>query len=191
MDAPNPFDSAPAHMTGLFVSVGQAVIAAALLERTLVFDALGRLLERHGLGDRLRAELARLEKQPAGPTLQRLRDVGMPEDLAERVDDAIDERNWMVHRLLADPEAIAAFASGDGIDELVERIHTITVTSSQLAAELAETAFAPWEQLLGISKDDLIRTLTTVELPEGQEHDDLRTLRNAATSLSRLLVQGA
>jgi hypothetical protein len=68
MDAPNPFDSAPAHMTGLFVSVGQALIAAALLERTLVFDVLGRLLERHGLGDRLRAELARLEKQPAPPS---------------------------------------------------------------------------------------------------------------------------
>jgi hypothetical protein len=56
-------------------------------------------------------ELSKLDKLTSGGLLEKLRKLGLPEELDKRIADAVDRRNDLVHRTFEDPELARAIGA--------------------------------------------------------------------------------
>jgi len=66
--------------------------------------------EDEGMSRQLDDDLAKLATAPAGPLHKALRGLGLPEELDQRIADAIHRRNQIVHHMTEDPRG----GDGDG-----------------------------------------------------------------------------
>jgi hypothetical protein len=71
------------------LAIGQVVLGCAALEKFLLLDIAVRSIERDGMRPELGAELARLERHPAGTRLKRLRELGTSDAPADRIADVV------------------------------------------------------------------------------------------------------
>jgi hypothetical protein len=70
------------HAAPLLMAVGRLVLAGAALENVLLVDIAMRDIDRAGtVRDELGRELSELEGRPAGKLLERLRNLGIPDEL--------------------------------------------------------------------------------------------------------------
>ena len=81
-------------------AIGEAVIAAAALEKVLLADLGTRRLLDQDTYAMLAEDLSVLEGKPAGRLLRNLKKLGLSEDMALRTDDVIQRRNDLIHRPL-------------------------------------------------------------------------------------------
>jgi hypothetical protein len=132
--------------TPVALAIGHAVIAAAALEKVQLGEIGRRQLEADGQPTQsLTRTLTELESQPAGRLLRKLREQGMADDLAERIDNVLTRRNRMVHGMIEDLAVATALVTGDGIEEVLSWIAKIEADCGALIAELQPLAYASLE----------------------------------------------
>jgi hypothetical protein len=107
-----------------------------------------------------------LEKKPAGSLLGRLGEIGLEKELVQRIEDVIDRRNAVVHRLIELPGAAIALSTGEGSGPLIELLDQLTTDCLRLTEEIAERVFPGAEQLLGVSLAELLETVKSKDLDE-------------------------
>lgn len=184
----------------LFLAVGRAVLAVAGLEQNLRFEIARLLIERNSAASvaqsaELDKELARIGELTGGQLLRELRRLDLPADLDERLGDAIDRRNEIVHHLIEDPEVIRAMA-GDGMDAVVKRIERLALDCAELAVELCIFAAPKLEARLGKSQAELFEILKTrdpktIEDPrEKRQLEAIQALGAELPSMGDLLDDG-
>ena len=150
----------------LMQSVGRAVLAAAAFERVLLVDIAQRRAASDGLTKQLQLELATLERKSAGTLLHTLREIGIEPDLAERIRELIEQRNWLVHHFMEDLEVFLAFVTQDGFEPLVERVDAVAAQCQALVNEIAPPAFSGAEHVLGATLEQLLEGLQAANLDE-------------------------
>lgn len=184
----------------LFVAVGRTVLAVAGLEQNLRLEITRLLIERNSAADvaqsaELDKELARIGELTGGQLLRELRRLDLSVDLDERIGDAIDRRNEIVHHLIEDPDVIGALA-GDGMDAVVKRIERLALDCAELAVELGIFAAPKLEARLGKSQAELLEILKTrdpetIENPrEKRQLEAIQALGGELPSLGDLLDDG-
>jgi hypothetical protein len=148
----------------IVLAIGRAVLGAAALEKLLLVDIAQRVVERDGFTAELSAELTSLERESAGRLLGRLRELGIPDDLGERIQDVIRRRNRLVHHALEDADLMIAVATGKDVDAVVTRIDQIAVDSQQIGNEVIAVAFPGLEAALGVSLPQLVEIIAALDL---------------------------
>lgn len=172
MSASN-LDPIEERLQPLAQAIGRAVLGAAALERVLLVEIAQRRAASDGLTKRLEQELATLERKSAGKLLKALREIGIPQDLAERIGELIARRNWLVHHFMEDRDVFLAFVVGHGFEPLVERVDRLAADCQALINEIAPPAFSGAEQVLGATLEQLLEQLQAADLDE-IEDDDFR-----------------
>jgi hypothetical protein len=157
----------------LVTAVGRLVLGAAALEKVLLVDIVMRDFHHAGRWrDELAQELSDLEGRPAGKLLDRVRSLGIPVELADRVGEVIRRRNWVVHHLMEDIKVVVALQTGEGMDEVVADIERIAIDCQQVVDELALVAFPTLEAAIGMTLPQLADRLGSIDLAS---IDDLQT----------------
>jgi hypothetical protein len=140
-------------------------LGAAALENPLLVGILMRLTMAGPEGvEELEGELATLERNPAGVLLRRLRELGIPDELSERIDKAIKGRNRVVHHLMHDPKVAVALETGERMNEIVAEIDRITIDCQQLVNELSLAASPNLGVALGKTLPELAQLLASIDL---------------------------
>jgi hypothetical protein len=172
MNAPEPRP----RVTGWFVepdekavpllhAMGLVIWAAQALEKSLLLELARLRAERDGQFPP-EPELSKLEYLTAGPLLDQLRKLDLPGDLAERISDAIDRRNQLMHRAFEDPEMVAAIARGKGLDTVVSRVERLAIDCGELAVELQLVAGARVEAMLEMPQAEMAQVLASIDLAQ-------------------------
>src|SRR5262249_49910227 len=92
------------HTAPLLTAVGRLVLAGAALEDVLRVGILMRAVNREGtVREEVGRELTELEGRGAGKALKRLRELGIPQELGDRILEVIQGRNRVVHHLMRQP----------------------------------------------------------------------------------------
>lgn len=169
------------YSTPVALAIGNAVIAASALEKVLLAEIGRRQLEADGQAtESLTRLLTDFESQPAGRLLRKLREQGITEDLAERIDDVLKRRNRMIHGVIEDVSVAVALATGEGIDEVLARIEKIEADCGVLATEIQPLANDSLEKLYGISIQQAGRILTeAINLDDIHDPGVRKELENA------------
>src|ERR1700685_4455546 len=127
-------DEPDARSEPLLRAMGQLVWAAAALEKVLLLVIALLRVERDGAFPSAK-ELARLERAPAGVLFGELQKLDLPADLDQRIADAIDRRNRVIHRPIEDPEIVRAIVGGESIDPVTERVQQVALDCGKIAVE--------------------------------------------------------
>jgi hypothetical protein len=176
-------DPVPERAVPLLLAIGRLVLAAAALEKVLLVDIVTREFRRPGAWrEEFVQELSDLQGRPAGKLLERLRGLGIPPELAERIGNVIPKRNRVVHHLMEDRAVNAALVSGEGIEQIAADIDRISIDCQQLANELTLVAFPELEQAIGMSLPELASALSSIN-PDTIEDPNVRTQLHAARVL--------
>jgi hypothetical protein len=151
----------------LFLAIGRAVVGASALEAALRVEA-ARLLYTSAVTDpagasTLGQELRQLDKLPAGGLRTVLQRLGVPEDLDQRIKDAIDRRNDLVHRPFEDPELARALNDAGNMDTVIERIDQMALDCGDLAVELQMFSVPKLFQLAGHSPAEVVDLVKGVD----------------------------
>jgi hypothetical protein len=166
-------DPVDKKLAPLAQAIGRAVLGAAALEKVLLVDIARRRAESEGLTLRLGQQLSRLELQPAGELLRTLRELGIPSDVANRIEEVIGRRNNLVHRFMEDREVAAVFMTGEGTDRIVERVDKLAADCQRLINEIGPSAFSGVEGVLGATLPELLAMAKSADL-DAIEDDQLR-----------------
>jgi hypothetical protein len=174
--------------TPLLLAVGHAIVAAAGLEKALQLELTRLLIERNTHNpdtalSTISQDLSRLDNLTAGQLLRELRTLDLPPDLVERISDAIDRRNRLVHHTYEDPQLAKAVADGDGMDVVAKRVERLALDCAELAVELQLVAVPRLEALLGTSRADMIEMVRSIDastLVDPRERDQLLTIQALA-----------
>jgi predicted RNase H-like nuclease len=154
------------QLTPLVQAIGRAVLGAAALEKILLVDFLHIYGRKHGLRGELEQELSELERKPAGKLLERLRGLGLENDLAARIESVIHRRNELIHHFMEDPDVLSAFQTGDGVGRLVDRVNALAIDCQQIINEISPHAFSGLQELLGGTLSKLLDVLQSADLHE-------------------------
>ncbi|MGA2321271.1 MAG: hypothetical protein ABSG95_11105 [Solirubrobacteraceae bacterium] len=145
----------------LLIALGHLVLGAAGLEKTLHLELARVHLERaQASGDpegyNLQRDLAKVERLTGGQAREELaRLLDLPPELDARIASAVERRNALLHRPLEDVGLVRAVGTGEGLDEVVERVKRIAADCAELAVELERFAGDKLEGLLGKSRAEL------------------------------------
>src|ERR1700733_4649646 len=152
--------------TALLVAVGQAIIAAAGLEKALQVELVGLLFEEHATeaNPNLEAQLSEADSLTAGQLMRRLKDLNLPRDLDVRIADAIARRNKLVHHTFEDPDVARFALDGESVGVLVDRINQLANDCAALTVELHLVAVPRLELALGKSRAELIQMARAIDV---------------------------
>ncbi len=149
----------------LVLAIGQLVLGAAALEKVLLVDIIMRDLHHSGRWrDEFVHELSELEGHSAGRLLGRLRELGIPDDLAERVSNVIRQRNRVVHHLLEEKEVAVAMQTGEGMEKIVADIERVSIDCQQVVNQLILVAFPAMETAIRMTLPELADRLAAIDL---------------------------
>jgi hypothetical protein len=170
----------------LVLAIGRLVLGAAALEKVLLVDIVMRDFQRAGKWrDEFVQELSELEGRSAGKLLGRLRDLGIPANLADHVDKVIRQRNRVVHHLMEDVKVAKAMQTGDGMEEVVADIDGVAIACQQVVNELTLVAFPNMEAAIGMTLPELAERIgqidpATIEDPQTRQQVEFaRVMRDA------------
>lgn len=144
----------------LALSIGRMVVGAAVLEKALLVDLIRRRVGRDGASEVFGRHLvSQLERQPAGALLKSLRKLGFEKDLAEEIAEVIVGRNHFVHHLFDDPAFIKAFATREGVDQIVQRVERLTEALYRVVKKVEPGMISGAEAMFGQSGTDLLQAI--------------------------------
>ena len=149
-------------------AVGHVVIAVASLEKALQLE-VSRLLMARAATDAARFEtslandLTALDNMTAGRLLSRLRDLGVPDELDQRIGAVIDRRNDLIHHTFEDATLVAALEGGRAIDEAVSMLEQLVIDAGELAVELHLFAMPKLEAMTGMSLEAMAEVIRTID----------------------------
>jgi TDG/mug DNA glycosylase family protein len=162
------------HATPFLTALGQVIVAVAALEGNLRLE-LARLLfaaqtgqEASG-GKTLGEQVAELETLAAGQLLRRLRERGLPEDLEQRIDDAVSRRNRLIHHPFEDPQLVKAATGNEASNDAVGKLQQLALDCAALSAELQLFALPKIEALMGASKEELLDFVLSLDPAQIQQ----------------------
>jgi hypothetical protein len=170
-----------AEAARLLPAVGHVVFAVASLEKALQLE-VSRLLMARAATDAARfqtsldKDLTALDSMTAGRLLTRLRELGVPDELDQRIRAVIDRRNDLIHHTFEDAVLVAALEGGRALDDAVGMLKQLVVDAGELAAELHLFAMPKLEAMFGMSLEamaDLIRTIDPAALPNDRSRAQL------------------
>ncbi|HVQ59577.1 MAG TPA: mismatch-specific DNA-glycosylase [Solirubrobacterales bacterium] len=152
----------------LLTALGHVVLAAASLENGLRLELAQVLFAAHATKDGIEGktlgdQVEELQHLTAGQLLHRLREQGLPEDLEQRIDDAITRRNRLVHHLFEDPQFVRAVTQGGETDEAIGQLAQLALDCAALSVELQTFALQKIEGLTGSSKEQLVEGLLSLD----------------------------
>jgi hypothetical protein len=176
----------------LLLSIGRAVLFASALEKILLVDIARRRAAQDGFVAQLSDDLSKLERQPAGPLLRTLQELGLSDDLAQRISDLILRRNRLVHRFVEDPEVVAALEGGN-VDTVIRQVDAIAVDCQSLVNEIAPDAFGGIERTFGIPLDrlvDVIVSLDPASIKDDRFREQLALIQSADPDELRAFLRG-
>ena len=156
-------DEPDARSEPLLRAMGQLVWAAAALEKVLLLVIALLRVERDGAFPSAK-ELARLERAPAGVLFGELQKLDLPADLDQRIADAIDRRNRVIHRPIEDPEIVRAIVGGESIDPVTERVQQVALDCGKIAVELQAVVGPRLEKMLGKTQTELMAIVAEADL---------------------------
>lgn len=157
----------------LLTAIGQAVWAAAALEHSLLLELLRLFVERQG--ELPSDAIARLERLPAGPLLKELRRMELPDDLDERIGDAIARRNNLFHHPMENAVLLRAIARGENVEAAVSAVEQLALDCGELAVELFTVASQRIEALTGMTSEEMMKALLALDpAGAGDERDQRR-----------------
>ncbi len=141
----------------VLLAIGHTVTAAATLEKTLGIMIAHRSAEQHqGSKTELADFLVGNQKRTAGKLLNLLKGDGIPDDLAERIDDVAKRRNLLVHHPLEDPHILAALTRGEGATEVAAKILVLAEDCDRLSRELQPAATDGVESAFGMTIPEMM-----------------------------------
>lgn len=160
----------------LIVALGRLVLGAAVLEKALQVELIRVHYERahasedpeeYGLGKALKVT----ERLTSGQARSQLDVLGIPEDLNARIRSAVTRRNALLHRPLEDADLVRAIGTGEGLDEVIERIDRLALDCGELGVELERFAGDRLTDVLGMSRAEIAQLVAgldvgTVEDPQ-------------------------
>jgi hypothetical protein len=168
-----------------FGAIGEAVIGAAALEKVLLADIGARQLQDQSTHAALAENLSDLERAMAGRLMRNLKRLGLSEELTVRINDVIQRRNDLIHRLMETYDAVAVIMTGDGMDAAVRRIQTISEDCDMLAREIIPALYPAIERVSGRSFEELSAILMRVDLEQLEDaptREELRAARDQMTT---------
>jgi hypothetical protein len=179
----------------LSVAIGRAVVGAGSLEAALRLEAARLLHAQLAAGgadpdSTLPEELSKLDNLTSGGLLQKLRKLGLPEELDKRIADAVDRRNDLVHRTFEEPELARAIGGEGDIDAVVKRIERLALDCGELAVELEMFAIPKLLEMTGASASaliDLIKAIDPSTITDPRERKQLEAVQ-AFASLEHVSV---
>ena len=160
----NYLDPIDERVVPLALAIGQVVLGAAALEKVLLVDIAMRSVDRDGMRADLGRELSKLERRPAGALLTRLRELAIPDALADRIQDVIDRRNALVHRFHEDTALMIALGTAEDVDRAAERVQQIAIDCQQIINELIAVSFTRLEGALGMKLPEIVQWLESIDL---------------------------
>ena len=170
------------NLAPLAQSIGRAVMGAAALEKVLLVDIVNRMAQREGLREQLERELHELERRSGGKLLEKLKELGLPDDLATRILAAIVRRNRLIHHYMEEPKVMMALMTGTGFEDLVAEVDDLAVECQQIINLIAPDAFAGLQQALGASVPELIDAIKNLD----SQRVENPTLRQQLQTLQQL-----
>jgi len=172
---PQPAGANEKREQEIATAIGGAVLAAAGLERTLV----GEVYRQQLLADLPIEDVEAFEKRSAGKLLGKLREQGVGEALAARIERLIVRRNKLIHGFLDDLEVAQAVMTGEGFAEVragVERLGMeCSALSTQMQAEFAQEI----EKVLDMPLEEVAKRLTVADLSRIEEPKQRAELEKA------------
>jgi hypothetical protein len=153
----------------LIVALGRLVLGAAVLEKALQLEVVRAHYERahaskdpgeYGLGK----VLMETERLTSGQARSQLDVLGIPEELNERIRSAVARRNALLHRPLEDADLARAIGTGEGLDEVVERIERLALDCGELGVELERFAGNRLTDILGMSRTEIAQLVADLDL---------------------------
>jgi hypothetical protein len=152
------------HAAPVVIAVGRLVLGGAALEKVLLVDIITRDIHRAGtLREELGLELAELEGRGAGKALGRLRELGIPDELADRILEVIQGRNRVVHHLMEQPGVALALSTGEGVEGVVADIDRIAVNCQRVINELIVVAFPSLEGAFGMTLPQIAEAIGSID----------------------------
>ncbi len=121
-------------------------------------------------------DLTALDNMTAGRLLSRLRDLGVQDELDQRIGAVIDRRNDLIHHTFEDATLVAALEGGRAIDEAVSMLEQLVIDAGELAVELHLFAMPKLEAMTGMSLEamaEVIRTIDPTSLPDDRSRAQL------------------
>jgi hypothetical protein len=91
-----------------------------------------------------------------------LRGLGIPDDLAARLQDVIGRRNRLVHHVLEDAVVLEALIAGN-IDQVVDDIDALAADCQRLINDIAPVAFADAETALGAPLEHIVDIVNGID----------------------------
>jgi hypothetical protein len=79
-------------------------------------------------------DLTALDSMTAGRLLRYLRELGVPDELDQRIGAVIDRRNDLIHHTFEDALLVAALEGGSAVDDAVGMLEQLVVDAGELAA---------------------------------------------------------
>jgi uncharacterized protein YutE (UPF0331/DUF86 family) len=170
------------NLAPLAQSIGRAVMGAAALEKVLLVDIVNRMAHREGLREQLELELHELERRSGGKLLEKLKELGLPDDLAARILAAIVRRNRLIHHYMEEPEVMMALMTGAGVEDLVAEVDELAVECQQIINLIAPDALAGLQRALGATIPELIDAIKNLD----SQRVENPTLRQQLQTLQQL-----
>ncbi|MHB1468665.1 MAG: hypothetical protein ACYCSI_08250 [Solirubrobacteraceae bacterium] len=177
-------DEIEEHAKPILLAIGAVVVGAAALEKLLLADIAHRAVNERGASRELADELSGLENVMAGRLMRRLRELGLPPALAERINDVIERRNRLVHRAMEDPDFARAVSTGAGVEAVVGSITGLASDCQDVCAELRTVDFPGLEGVLGASLPELARTAEAADPAEVEDESERAALERVQAMLT-------
>jgi hypothetical protein len=168
------FDEPDEASKPLLTALGRVVWAAAALEHSLLVELLRLFLERQV--ELPTDAVARLEGLPAGPLLKELRRMELPDDLDERIGDAITRRNSIFHHPMENALLVRAIGHGENLEAAVSAVERLALDCGELAVELFTVASQRIEALTGMTRDEMMQAIFALAPAAAGDERDRRRL---------------
>lgn len=145
------------------------MLGAAVLEKALQMELIRVHYERahasddpeeYGLGKVLKET----ERLTSGQAQSQLDVLGIPEDLNARIRSAVARRNALLHRPFEDADLARAIGTGEGLDEVVERIDRLALDCGELGVELERFAGDRLTDMLGMSRAEIAQLVAGLDV---------------------------
>lgn len=148
----------------LLRAIGRLVWCANLLETVLLLLFLQIRDERDGQLPS-HEEFAYLEGASAGKRLGLLRRLEIPSDLEERIDNAIERRNRIIHHIFECPEIVIAVINGDRVDAAVGEVEQVALDCGKIGVELYSVTAPSLEAKFG-TPAEMVEMVASLELDD-------------------------
>jgi hypothetical protein len=163
------FEEPTENALPLMVALGQLVLAAAVLEKTLHLELVRLHYERaHASGDPekygLEQALVATERLTSGQARAELEALGLPEALNARIRSAVKRRNALLHRPLEDLEFARAIGTGEDIDKVVSRIERLAIDCGELGVEIERYAGDRLTGVIGMHRGQIAELVTEIDV---------------------------